>query len=179
MVLLLLAIVGCSQVNKPVQQSSSTSGKACRWSVCFSPDGGCTDAIVDAINPARRTILVQAYSFTSSKIARALLRAKDRGVDVRVILDGNVTSHQYSPADFFANSGIDVKLDYAHALAHNKVMIVDGETVITGSFNFTKAAETKNAENVLIVQDRELAARYAENWRKHEAHSEAYSGRGD
>ena len=97
---------------------------------------------------------------------------------MRVILDGGMTDHQYSPADFFANSGIDVKLDRAHALAHNKVMIIDGETVITGSFNFTKAAETKNAENVLIISDKDLAARYTENWRKHEAHSVVYSGRG-
>ena len=178
MVLLLLAIVGCSQVNQPVQQPQSTSNQGCQWSVYFSPDGGCTEAIVDAIGEARKTVHVQAYSFTSSKIAKALIRAKDRGVDVRVILDGGVTSHQYSPADFFANSGVDVKLDYAHALAHNKVMIIDGETVITGSFNFTKAAETKNAENVLVIRDKDLAARYAENWRKHEAHSVVYRGRG-
>lgn len=173
-----LWLAGCASTEKPVAQSTAPAANTCPISVYFSPDGGCTRAIVNALSMARKTVLVQAYSFTSSKIAKALLNAKNRGVDVRVILDGNVTDHQYSPADFFANSGIPTRLDYAHALAHNKVMVIDGETVITGSFNFTKAAETKNAENVLIIHDKDLAAKYATNWNAHEAHSEAYQGRG-
>ena len=58
-------------------------------------------------------------------------------------------------------------------------MIIDGETVITGSFNFSKAAEERNAENLLIIRDRELAGRYTANWKVHEGHSEAYRGRGE
>ena len=167
-------LVGCAAVEKPVVQETSRPATSCQCSVFFSPDGGATEAIVDAISSATKSVLVQAYSFTSRPIAKALLDAKERGVDVRVILDGSTTDHQYSPADFFANSGISTKLDYAHALAHNKVMIIDGETVITGSFNFTKAAETKNAENVLIIHDRTLAARYTANWNAHSSHSRWY-----
>ena len=70
-----------------------------------------------------------------------------------------------------------MKIDAQHAIAHNKVMIIDGETVITGSFNFTKAAEERNAENLLIIHDKKLAERYAENWQEHERHSEVYGGR--
>ena len=62
-----------------------------------------------------------------------------------------------------------------HAIAHNKVMVLDGKTVITGSFNFTKAAEEKNAENLLILENAELAKIYMENWEKHRKHSEEYS----
>lgn len=58
-----------------------------------------------------------------------------------------------------------VLIDAKHAIAHNKVIVIDGETVLTGSFNFTKAAQDKNAENLLILHDRKLAAQYAENWR--------------
>jgi phosphatidylserine/phosphatidylglycerophosphate/cardiolipin synthase-like enzyme len=80
-------------------------------------------------------------------------------------------------ADFLVNSGVPTKIDAQHAIAHNKIMIIDGETVITGSFNFTKAAEEKNAENLLILKDKKLADRYLANWKEHEKHSEAYEGR--
>ena len=59
---------------------------------------------------------------------------------------------------------------------HHKV--IDGETVITGSFNFTKAAEENNAENLLVIHDKKMAERYTENWKEHEGHSEGYGGRG-
>jgi phosphatidylserine/phosphatidylglycerophosphate/cardiolipin synthase-like enzyme len=72
-----------------------------------------------------------------------------------------------------------VKIDAQQAIANNKVMIIDGETVITGSFNFTKAAEESNAENLLVIRDRKLAERYIKNWQEHERHSEAYVGRGE
>ena len=71
-----------------------------------------------------------------------------------------------------------MKIDAQHAIAHNKVMIIDGEIVITGSFNFTKAAEVNNAENLLVIHDKKLAERYIKNWQEHERHSDEYVGRG-
>ena len=82
-------------------------------------------------------------------------------------------------ADFLANSGIPVLIDGKHPIAHNKIIIIDGETVITGSFNFTKQAEEHNAENLLVIHDSGLAQRYLANWHDHEAHSEPYTGRGE
>ena len=141
----------------------------------FSPNGGCTDAVVSALREARKTVLVQAYSFTSAPIAKALAEAKQRGVDVQVILDKSQRTERYSGAAFLANNGIPVFIDAGHRIAHNKVMIIDGQTVITGSFNFTKAAESGNAENVLLVLHApELAKKYSENWREHLAHSGKY-----
>jgi phosphatidylserine/phosphatidylglycerophosphate/cardiolipin synthase-like enzyme len=148
------------------------------WQVYFSPNGGCTDAIIRELNKAKSTILVQAYSFTSAPIAKALLNAHKRGVKVEVILDKSQKTQKYSSATFLYNQGIPVKIDAQHAIAHNKVMIIDGETVITGSFNFTKAAEENNAENLLVIRDREMADLYARNWQEHERHSEPYLGRG-
>ena len=94
---------------------------------------------------------------------------------VRAILDRSQRSEKYSELDFLARAGVPTLVDAAHAIAHNKVMVIDGETVITGSFNFTKAAEEKNAENLLVVRDRRLAEAYARNWREHERHAEAYT----
>ena len=146
--------------------------------VCFTPGMDCTGKVVEAISAARRTILVQAYSFTSPAIAQALVQAKKRGVDVRAVLDKSQRTEKYSGADFLVNGGVPVQIDAAHAIAHNKVMVLDGSTVITGSFNFTKAAQERNAENLLVIHDPELAAQYEANWKKHAEHSEPYEGRG-
>ncbi|MEW6061344.1 MAG: phospholipase D-like domain-containing protein [Bacteroidota bacterium] len=80
-------------------------------------------------------------------------------------------TEKYSSVDFLANAGISsVKIDAAHAIAHNKVMIIDKEIVITGSFNFSKAAEGSNTENFLVVRVKELASPYIENWRLYDGH---------
>jgi phosphatidylserine/phosphatidylglycerophosphate/cardiolipin synthase-like enzyme len=146
--------------------------------VCFTPGGNCTDAIVQALGNAKRTVLVQAYSFTSAPIAKALLDAHKRGVQVQVILDKSQRTEKYSLADFLANQGVPTMIDAEHAIAHDKIMIIDGETVITGIFNFTKAAQTQNAENLLIIRAPALAAQYTQNWEAHRQHSQPYVGRG-
>ena len=144
--------------------------------VYFSPNGGCTHAIIDTINNAKSEILVQAYIFTSEPIAKALLGAHKRGVKVYVILDRSQKKDGYSPATFFTNQDIPAYIDSMHARAHDKVMIIDKEIVITGSFNFSKSAETQNSENVLIIRSSELASLYRENWMKHRSHSEKVNG---
>lgn len=98
---------------------------------------------------------------------------------VEVLLDKSQRTKKYSPADFMANQGIPIKIDARHAIAHNKVMVIDGETVITGSFNFTKAAEENNAENLLVIHDKRLAERYTRNRQDHVQHSDVYTGRGN
>jgi len=139
--------------------------------------GGCTDAIIQELDKAQKAVLVQAYSFTSAPIAKALLNAHKRGVKVEVILDKSQKKEKYSSADFLAHAGIRTLVDSAHRIAHKKVMVIDGETGITGSFNFTKQAEEKNAENLLVIRDKSLAERYIQNWKEHERHPEIYKGR--
>lgn len=139
--------------------------------VYFSPNDGATEAIVREIDRTRSEILVQAYSFTSAPIAKALLKAHHRGVKVQAILDKSQKTQRYSSASFLTNSGIPTYIDAKHAIAHNKIIIIDRAVVITGSFNFTKAAEEKNAENLLIIRSKELAKPYHENWQRHREHS--------
>lgn len=147
-------------------------GASADTQVCFSPNGDCTDAIIKTIADARSEILVQAYSFTSAPIAKALLNAHKRGVAVSVILDRSQRTQKYSSYTFFRNMGIPVYVDSRHAIAHNKIMVIDETIVITGSFNFTQAAEKKNAENLLIIRSRELAVKYKVNWQEHRGHGE-------
>jgi phosphatidylserine/phosphatidylglycerophosphate/cardiolipin synthase-like enzyme len=146
--------------------------------VCFSPRGECTSAIIKELEKANNSVLVQAYSFTSAPIAEALLNAFNRGVKVEVILDKRQKTQKDSKATFFIDKGIPVMIDDKHAKAHNKLMVIDRETVITGSFNLTEAAEKKNAENLLIIHDRKLAEKYAKNWLEHAQHSNLYIGNG-
>jgi hypothetical protein len=124
-------LVSCSTLPTPHQEETIP----CNWEVYFSPHGGCTEAIVKELNQAKSTVLVQDCTFTSAPIAKSLVDAHRRNVKLEVILDKSERSDQYSSATFFSNNGIPVKIDAAHAIAHNKVMVIDGETVITGSFN--------------------------------------------
>jgi phosphatidylserine/phosphatidylglycerophosphate/cardiolipin synthase-like enzyme len=145
--------------------------------VFFSPRGGGTEAIVAELAKAKQTVFVQAYSFTSAPIVKALVEAHKRGVAVQVVLDKSQRTQKYSSADFVAHAGIATFIDTRHAIAHNKIMIIDDSVVITGSFNFTKAAEESNAENLLVIHDPKLAERYLANWRAHQLHAEPYAGR--
>jgi phosphatidylserine/phosphatidylglycerophosphate/cardiolipin synthase-like enzyme len=142
-----------------------------RLQVCFSPPppGGCdpTVTIVQEIDAAHKTVFVQAYALTSTEITTALVDAKHRGVDVRVIVDRSQLHEDRSDAfavQRLASGGVPIWVDTIPGIAHNKVMVIDGNTVITGSFNFTWSAEHKNAENLLVIRDSPVAAQYEENW---------------
>ncbi len=145
--------------------------------VFFSPNGGCTDAIIKELAKAKTSIRIQAYSFTSAPIAKAVVDANKRGIDTKVILDQSQLTERYSSVDFLAHARISVLIDDKHKIAHNKIMIIDSNSVITGSFNFTKSAEEGNAENLLIIRNPELVAKYLENWNSHAKHSEPYTGK--
>jgi len=171
------AVVGLASrfLEKPKTNTEQPAGVG--WQLYFSPHGGCTEAILQQLESAKESIFVQAYAFTSEPIAKALADARKRGVRVSIILDKSQRSEQYSEAGFLAQSDIRTLVDDGHAIAHNKVMVIDGHTVITGSFNFTAAAEDKNAENLLVIHDTGLAQRYLENWMAHATHSQPYASK--
>ena len=130
------------------------------------------------MSAATTQVLVQTYSFTSAPIAKALVDAHKRGVQVVVVLDKSNETEKYSAATFLVHAGIQTLIDDQHAIAHNKVMVIDSATILTGSFNFTKAAEEKNAENLLVIKDApDLVHAYAVNVQAHAAHSHPYTRR--
>lgn len=146
--------------------------------VAFSPNGGCTDLVIKVIRSAKTSVRVLAYSFTSAPIASALADAHKRGVDVQVVVDKSQKSEKYTSATFIANAGIPISVDSKHAIAHNKVIVVDGRTVQQGSFNYTKAAEANNGENVLVNWNNvKLADVYLHDWKRHWDHSEPIAAR--
>jgi phosphatidylserine/phosphatidylglycerophosphate/cardiolipin synthase-like enzyme len=136
--------------------------------IAFSPNGACTAATVRFIGEAKHSIRLAAYGLTSSPIGQALVEAKKRGVDVRIVVDREHNGRRNTPnsvASFLASNGILVRVDTAVRIQHNKVLIVDEKSVQNGSFNFTNAAQTSNAENIIIHRDfPELAKLFTRNW---------------
>lgn len=133
--------------------------------VAFSPRGGATEAVVAAIDQAVTSAHLAGYGFTSRPIAAALIRAHDRGVDVELVLDRSNATARRNEAGSVAQAGVPVRLDYRYTIMHDKFIVIDGQTVETGSFNYTSAAERSNAENVLVLRDYPDVARvYEERW---------------
>lgn len=138
-------------------------------SVCFTPGQPCTTEIVTALKDAKKSIYVQAYSFTSLPIAQALIEASQRGVLVYIIGDKREPTERNGMEPILLGAHLPIWIDYKVRIAHNKVMIIDESTVITGSFNFTTAAQYNNAENLLIIQSSELAKQYLANWKQRQS----------
>lgn len=148
--------------------------------VAFPPEENANGLIVQALREAKKTVLVQAFSFTSNEISFALIEAKRRGVDVRMIVDGEqVAKLENNRVGLVAKAGIPVWLDEQHQSAHNKIMVIDADThdpiVVTGSMNFTYSGQFKNAENLLILRgNKPLADTYAANWQRHKLHARPF-----
>ncbi|MDR2240332.1 MAG: phospholipase D family protein [Zoogloeaceae bacterium] len=168
----------------------------------FTPHDNIEAAILDALRGARRSIHVQAYVFTSRALATALIRAKGRGVRVEMLADREQTARGInSQIPRLVAAGIPVALEVRYAAAHNKILLIDadeaGETegaegaeraegadkfdkaggaIITGSYNFTRSAQTRNAENVVILRgDPALLRAYFANWQRHRAEALPYA----
>jgi phosphatidylserine/phosphatidylglycerophosphate/cardiolipin synthase-like enzyme len=148
----------------------------------FTPGDRIDNLIIAAIAGAKREVLVNAYSFTQRSIARALVAARKRGVSVQVIADSQqAATLPQNVLTELAKGGVDVWLDANYQAAHNKVIVVDADTAsattITGSYNFTVAAQWHNAENVLILRDnRDVARAYRDNWLRLKAHATPWPG---
>ncbi len=138
--------------------------------VFFSPHGGCTEAAVKEIGAAKETIRMQAYALTSDPIADALIAADKRGVDVQVCVDARIGATNKAFKGPALKAGhVKVLLDSHHPISHSKTITIDSQVVVTGSFNWSKNAES-NLENLLVIHDKTLAKQYEENWAEHAAH---------
>ena len=142
-----------------VHENTQTQIKA-----CFTPNHNCQNQITCAINEAENEILVLCYYLSAEPIADALMDASKRGVSIKIIADRSQRESGSSLITSLKNKGIPVWIDETVTIAHNKVMVIDEQMVITGSYNFTNAAENRNAENVLFIQSKELANQYRSYW---------------
>ncbi|MEM1990780.1 MAG: phospholipase D family protein [Candidatus Bathyarchaeia archaeon] len=133
--------------------------------VYFSPKGGCAGQVINWINRANTTIHILIYSFTLDSIGEALINAYNRGVKVKVIFEKEQLS-QYSEHEKLRAAGIEVRNDTNPSLMHHKVMIIDSIIVLTGSFNWSDAAENRNNENLIIIKSTQIAEIYEREFEK-------------
>lgn len=133
----------------------------------FSPEGTALPLVLKTIESAQHEIRLMGYSFTSPEVVRALVRAKHRGVDVKIVLDdkGNRNKTSRAAMNIVVNAGIPLRTNGRYAIMHDKVIIVDNHTVESGSFNFTRSAASRNSESVLVIKDvPEVAQTYLQHW---------------
>jgi phosphatidylserine/phosphatidylglycerophosphate/cardiolipin synthase-like enzyme len=145
------------------------------YEVFFPPKARCLPRIIKLIDTAKKSVYLQCYSFTSKPIAIALLKAKRRGVDVQIVTDKSQIKANGSLVVRLHAKKIPVFVDHRVAIAHNKTMIIDGRIVLTGSYNWTNAAEKRNAENLVIFYNHAgLAKDYMQNWTERKDSSIAF-----
>lgn len=141
------------------------------WSIpadittCFSPHQNCTKSLIETLGNAKKSIYVQAYSFTNNDVAMALIEAKGREIDVQVYIDKGRIKEKHSITHKLIEAKIPVIVQRSQNIAHNKIMIIDDEIVITGSFNWTNNA-LKNEENLNFIKSKELVQSYLDNWKE-------------
>ncbi|MEO5694620.1 MAG: phospholipase D-like domain-containing protein [Usitatibacter sp.] len=145
--------------------------------VAFTPGDDIAALLVKRIGEAKETVQVQAYLFTDRRIANALVAARKRGLEVEFI--GDAKQNQTGGLmhlKALRRAGVNVYLNAGFASSHNKVLILDGATenaaVVTGSYNFTHAAQSRNAENVVVISGNHLVTdRFVANFEKHRSQS--------
>jgi len=151
--------ISCSNKGKNDQKNSLPI------EVYFSPGDDCAGKVVELIKNSKNQILIQSYSFTSVPIATALIEACKRNVEIMLIADESRKPEKGSQIKKLKESGIAIFMDAPgdNKIAHNKVMILDNEIVITGSFNWTNAA-SKNVENIVVIKDPKIATVFKGQW---------------
>jgi len=174
MSLIVGTIFGVTISGKQTSKPETTALLPDNIQLCFTPAEKCTPVILQEIALAKDTIYVQAYGFSSPAITDALIEAHKRGVEVNILLDKSNLKDSWSKMQELIDSGIEVTIDKLSGIAHNKVMIIDSQKTITGSFNFTRSAETRNAENVIVIDDETIANRYIQNWISRKSNASEY-----
>jgi len=155
------------------EPSQNTAGQY--YEVFFPPKTKCLPRIIKLIDEAKKSVYLQCYSFTSKPIAIALLKARRRGVDVQIVTDKSQIKTTGSLVARLHAKKIPVFVDHRVAIAHNKTMIIDEKIVLTGSYNWTNAAEKRNAENLVIFYNHAgLVKDYFQNWKERKAVSVAF-----
>jgi phosphatidylserine/phosphatidylglycerophosphate/cardiolipin synthase-like enzyme len=168
-VILVVLVLGFMRIAGATEPGIVSVPQASPAAVCFTSGkgsahgGDCNGLAMKEIAQASAALLVQAYGFTEPRIIAAIVAARQRGVEVTVLLDKTTPREWGEGADAIAASGIPVLIDWRPPIAHNKVMVIDGATVITGSFNFThklhaQYAQCCNAESLLVLHSPDLAA---------------------
>ncbi|WP_426172565.1 phospholipase D family protein [Pseudoduganella sp. R-34] len=149
-------------------QAAAAAPTTCpNFEVGFSPEGSAEALVLKTIRSARQDIKILAYSFTAKEVVKELIDARRRNVNVAIVADASNLSSRYSVAALSAlsSAGASVRTIDKFAIHHDKAILVDGQHVEFGSYNFSAAAATKNSENANVCwHSPSVAAKYLEHW---------------
>lgn len=148
--------------------------------VGFSPEGSARHLVLETIGTAQHSLQMLAYAFQATDITQALVEAKKRGVNVRIVIDKkrNLGKASKRAMDFVSRNGVELRTSDHFHLQHDKTIIVDGTTVETGSFNYAASAETANSENVVVIRNQpDITRQYVEHWQSRWELGVPYSAR--
>jgi len=134
--------------------------------IYFSPGTDCLNAIIDAMRNARKTAKICVFTISDNRIGNAIIDMQMNGVDIQIISDNDKRFDKGNDIDYLFDKGIDIKLDTTSAHMHHKFAIFDDEVTITGSYNWTRSAETRNFENILVTDDKKVAKTYSKEFDK-------------
>lgn len=135
-------------------------------SVYFSPGVDCLNAIIYQIQRATKSLQICVFTITDDRISNEIKAAEERGVNIKVISDGHKAHDLGSDIFHLAGNGINIREDNTPEHMHHKFAIVDGDTLINGSYNWTRSAADKNEENILITNEPELVRPYIQEFDK-------------
>jgi phosphatidylserine/phosphatidylglycerophosphate/cardiolipin synthase-like enzyme len=150
----------------PSQAIQTLTVDGTRVTVYFAPEDAVVPAIIAALQRARRSIRFMAFSFTIDEIANVMAEKKAAGLTVQGIFESTGSEQEASELPLMFCNGIDVRQDGTSFFLHHKVMIIDNNTVIVGSFNFSANATNSNDENMLIIQDSDLGRLYRDEFNR-------------
>ena len=132
----------------------------------FSPGPDCRIAIEQAMETALDELLICVFTISDDRLSDAIMSAHRNGLTVRVISDNDKMYDRGSDVGRLSRAGVDVRIDLSPEHMHHKFMVIDGRTVMTGSYNWTRSAETRNEENLISVDDPQLAIRFTEEFER-------------
>lgn len=157
----IIGVIGSITPADSINPNQTVAGQI---TVCFTPNKVCQQQLVARIHSAKKRILVQAYSFTDPDVSTALVNMHESGVDVRIILDKSNKGAPYTRRGQVVAAGIPTRIDSPPGIAHSKIILIDDELVITGSYNFSRGAYKSNTENILAIQSAPLLLGYVVNF---------------
>ncbi len=131
----------------------------------FCPEDNCSGHLIMLIDNANTSVHAAVYSFTLDSVSDALIRAKQRGVDVKVVVEKDQLS-EYSEYEKLKKAGVPVRIDSNPASMHNKFAVIDGEIVVTGSFNWSNNADKRNNENMIVINSEGIAFDYEKEFQE-------------
>lgn len=167
------AVVAACCLGFALQANAETAAQ--KIEAAYYPYGGAEELAVKAVKSASQSIFVAAEDITSGPLTQSLVEAHKRGVNILVVLDKSQDKQHQRGAKSLTKEGIQVHIDRKHTVMHNYYMVIDGQTVETGRFNYSQEAAKKSADNVLVMWNSpDIAKSYRANWQEHWDHSDPY-----